>query len=242
MISKFRDIPRKDRVILALDCDLDEAVRIATQVRGCVKWVKVGMTMFYKYGPIAVKTFKDLGFRVFLDLKFHDIPYQVYGAAYSATLSGANMLSMHCVGGAAMLNSAQRGVEEAADFLGIKPPATLGITVLTSMNQEELDITGVSRPVAEQVVSLAMLADNSALSGVVASVHETLVLRQFLGADAHIVTPGIRLENASHDDQSRVATPTMAFDSGASHIVIGRPITGAKDPLSAANEIFANLD
>lgn len=242
MLTKFSDIPAKDRVIVALDCSADEAIELAEKLSGKATWMKVGMTLYYAEGPSIVKALKDRGFKVFLDLKFHDIPHQIEGAAAAATKSGADMLTMHTVGSVPMMQAAQRGAEKAAQELGVDTPITLGITVLTSMNEETLASTGVTRPVAEQVLAMAQLAKESGISGVVASPQEAALLREALGPDAFIVTPGVRPAGAALGDQSRVATPSKAFSDGVSHIVVGRPITQAEDPVAAFDAIAAELE
>ena len=148
MLTAFDSIPARDRVIVALDCDAWEAIALADKLEGHAKWLKIGMTLYYAEGPAIVKMFKRRGFNVFLDLKFHDIPHQVQGAARSAAASGADMLTMHTVGGTAMMEAGQRGAEEGAAEYGGDVPATLGITVLTSMNDAALAETGVSRAMA----------------------------------------------------------------------------------------------
>ena len=184
-----------------------------------------------------MKALKDLGFNVFLDLKFHDIPHQVYGAAASAARSGADMITMHAIGGLEMMRAAIDGLIEAE----LPDVVTLGITVLTSMSEEDLALTGVTRSVAEQVRRLAEQAQTAGLSGVVASPQEAAMLREALGSSAYIVTPGVRPAGSSTDDQSRIATPRQAFDNGASHLVIGRPITAAPDPALAFDNIVKGL-
>lgn len=238
----FRQEPAKDRVIVALDCSADEAKHLADVLQGKAKWLKVGMTLYYAEGAPIVAYFKERGFKVFLDLKFHDIPHQVKGAAASATTTGADMLTMHACGGVPMMQAAQEGAEDAAHELGGEAPATLGITVLTSMNAETLESVGVSRLLPEQVKSLASLTKEAGISGVVASPQEASMLRELLGPEAYIVTPGVRPAGASLGDQSRVATPAAAFKAGASHIVVGRPITQAEDPAAAFDAIVAELE
>ena len=155
MVSSFEEVPARDRVIVALDCGIEEAFDLADQLQGKATWMKVGMTLFYANGPAIVYALKERGFKVFLDLKFHDIPHQVEGAAYAAAGSGADMLTMHTVGGVDMMAAAQKGAERAASEYGHDAPATLGITVLTSMNDAALAETGVSRAMADQVVAPA---------------------------------------------------------------------------------------
>lgn len=236
MLAAYESTPRADRVIVALDCDRQTALDLAKKLQGKAKWLKVGMTLYYAEGPQIVEIFKLLGFKVFLDLKFHDIPHQVQGAAASAVEAGADMITMHAVGGIPMMQAAQAAVDESGTEAD-----TLAITVLTSMNEETLAQTGVSRGVGEQVKALAACAQEAGLSGVVASPQEAAMLRELLGPDALIVTPGVRPVGAALGDQSRVATPKAAFDAGASHIVVGRPITQADDPTAAFDAIAADL-
>ena len=232
----FNDISRADRVIVALDCAKEEALELGVKLQGHAKWMKIGMTLYYAEGPAIVKAFKDMGYNVFLDLKFHDIPHQVHGAAASAIASGADMITMHAVGGTPMMEAAQEAVSESG-----KDVISLAITVLTSMDEETLAQTGVNRPIVEQVKALAGCARTAGLSGVVASPQEAAMLRELLGPDAFIVTPGVRPVGADKGDQSRIATPKQAFDNGASHIVVGRPITKAADPVAAFDAIAAEL-
>lgn len=241
MLSRFDETPRADRVIIALDCEADKALSIAYQLAGEATWVKVGMTLYYAYGTDLVRMLKARGYKVFLDLKFHDIPHQVQGAARSAAATGADMLTMHTVGGRDMMEAAQRGAIAGATEAGADVPATLGITVLTSMSQDNLHQVGIERPVESQVLAMAQLASESGISGVVASPREARSLRELLGPDAYIVTPGVRPAGAAMGDQTRVATPKDAFDSGASHIVVGRPITDASDPIAAFRQIVEGL-
>lgn len=242
MLNGFSQIPAKDRIIVALDCGKEEALALGDALAGKATWVKVGMTLYYAEGPSIIREFKDRGFKVFLDLKFHDIPHQVEGAARSATASGADMITMHTVGGVPMMQAAQRGAEEGARMIGGETPATLGITVLTSMDAETLAKTGVTRELTCQVQELAKQAREAGISGVVASPQEAAMLREVLGPDAFIVTPGVRPAGADLGDQSRVATPAKAFADGASHIVVGRPITKADDPVAAFVAIAEELD
>lgn len=233
----FVSIPERDRIIVALDCGADEARKIARSLVGKASWLKVGMTLYYQEGPHIVEELKDMGFNIFVDLKFHDIPHQIYGAAQSIARAGADMITMHAIGGLEMMRSALDGFIEAQ-----RPDViTLGITVLTSMSAEDLQLTGVERSLSDQVETLAVQAKQAGLTGVVASPNEAALLRGVLGPEAYIVTPGVRPAGASLDDQSRVATPRQAFDNGASHLVIGRPITAAADPAEAFETIVKGL-
>lgn len=241
MLTPFDAQERRERVIIALDCEADKAISIAYQLAGEASWVKIGMTLYYAYGTDLVRMLKSRGYRVFLDLKFHDIPHQVEGAARSATESGADMITMHTMGGIDMMRAAQRGAIEGAERIGSATPTTLGITVLTSMDQASLAQIGVERAVDAEVSSLAALAHEAGISGVVASPMEASLLRSQLGDRAYIVCPGVRPAGAALGDQSRVATPKQAFDAGASHIVVGRPITDAPDPVAAFRQIASEL-
>ena len=242
MLTAFDNVPAADRIIVALDTGAAwEAIVMADALAGHAKWVKVGMMLYYAEGPAIIKMFKRRGFNVFLDLKFYDIPHQVQGAARSAAEAGADMITMHTMGGRPMMEAAQRGAEAGAAAIGGATPATLGITVLTSMDEPTLREIGVARPMAEQVGALAALAKSAGISGVVASPQEAAALREALGPEAYVVTPGVRPAGAERGDQSRVATPAEAFAAGASHIVVGRPITQADDPLAAFEAIAAEL-
>lgn len=233
----FISIPERERIIVALDCGAEEARELARSLKGKASWLKVGMTLYYQEGPRIVEELKGMGFNIFVDLKFHDIPHQVYGAAQSVARAGADMITMHTIGGLEMMRSAVDGLIEAQ-----RPDVvTLGITVLTSMSAEDLKLTGVERSLSDQVETLATQAKQAGLTGVVASPQEAAMLRHALGPEAYIVTPGVRPAGASLDDQSRVATPRQAFDNGASHLVIGRPITAAADPAEAFETIVKGL-
>lgn len=230
----------RERIIVALDCDRTRALELAGKLSGHATWLKVGMTLFYAEGPDIVREFRKLGFKVFLDLKFHDIPHQVRGAARSAALAGADLLSVHGLGSGAMLAACREGAEEAAEQLGTRPKL-VAITVLTSMDQEALAQIGIDAPVAEEAARLASLAKVNGIDGIVCSPQEAHAMRQLLGEDALIVTPGVRPAGAALGDQSRVATPAAALEAGASHLVIGRPITSADDPVEAYEAIVSEL-
>lgn len=230
----------RDRVIVAIDCDRDRALELADSLEGHAQWLKVGMTLFYAEGPSIVQEFKRRGFKVFLDLKFHDIPHQVRGAARSAALAGADLMSVHGLGSGPMLAACREGAEAAAEVRGDRP-RLVAITVLTSMNQDALDSIGVASPVAQEAARLAKLAQANGIDGIVCSPVEAAPMRELLGPDAWIVTPGVRPAGAELGDQSRVATPADAINNGASHIVVGRPITAAADPVAAFDAIVDEL-
>lgn len=241
LANAFSNLDPEERIIVALDCDEGRALDLADMLQGRARWLKIGMTLFYALGPSIVNELKSQGFNIFLDLKFHDIPHQVRGAAASATKAGADMLTMHAVGGEAMMRAAIEGAAGAARDFGTEPPVMLGITVLTSMDAAALAATNVTLPVADQVKSLAKQARAAGANGVVASPQEAAMLREILGPDAYIVTPGVRPAGSATGDQSRVATPARAIEAGASHLVIGRPITQAEDPAAAFDAIAAEV-
>ena len=234
------DQEARERIIVAIDCGREEALRLAHRLSGHARWLKVGMTLFYAEGPSIVREFSDLGFKVFLDLKLHDIPHQVRGAARSASLTGADLLTVHGLGSGAMLAAAREGAQAAAEVRGERTKL-LAITVLTSMNAAALEEIGVGLPVADEAARLAGLAKANGIDGVVCSPEEAAAMRELLGPDALVVTPGVRPAGADLGDQSRVATPAEAVARGASHLVIGRPITGAEDPVAAFEAIVSEL-
>lgn len=228
----------RDRIIVALDHpDAASALACARGLASHASWVKVGMTLYYAEGPAIVQALRDLGFDVFLDLKLHDIPHQVEGAAASLGRLGARMVTVHASGGAEMMEAAVRGAAAGAADAGTEPPAVIAVTVLTSMDGEALTSVGVEYPPAEQVAGLAALARTAGVAGVVCSPQEASAMRALLGPAALIVTPGVRPSWAAADDQARIATPLAALEAGATHLVIGRPITGAEDPGAAFERI-----
>ena len=169
----------RDRIIVAIDCDRDRAIDLADALSGHASWLKVGMTLFYAEGPSIVREFNERGFKVFLDLKFHDIPHQVRGAARSAALAGADLLSVHGLGSGAMLAACREGAEAAAEVRGNRPNL-VAITVLTSMSQDSLTEIGVESPVAEEAARLASLAQANGIDGIVCSPMEAQGMRELL--------------------------------------------------------------
>lgn len=231
----------RDAIIVALDCDHERALELAEALGGRAGWVKVGMTLFYAEGPRVVREMRERGLKVFLDLKLHDIPFQVRGAAESAALTGADLLSVHALGTAAMVEQARAGVEAAAEGSGRARCRIVAISVLTSMDQAALASIGVAGTVADEVTRLASLAYGAGSDGIVCSPREAASMRSLLGPDALIVTPGVRPAGADVGDQKRVATPAAAIAAGASKLVIGRPITQASDPAAACEAVVAEL-
>ena len=230
-------------ILVALDVEsAEKAIALADALRGAVGGFKIGKQLFTAAGPAVVRDLAGRGDRVFLDLKFHDIPNTVAGAVQSAVATGAWMVNVHASGGSAMMKAAAESARKTAAGLGLTAPVVIGVTVLTSMNDQALAEIGVSRPMLEQVVHLARLAQDSGLDGVVASPQETPAIRKACGKDFLIVTPGIRpADQQGKDDQARTLTPAEAMSAGASYLVIGRPITAAPNPREAAEKISASL-
>ena len=224
------------RLIVALDFpSAAAALAFVDRMDGRLRWVKVGLELYLAAGPGIVKTLQSRGLEVFLDLKLHDIPNTVAGAVRSLASSGAALLTVHALGGPAMLAAAQ----EAADASG--GAKLLGVTVLTSMNQAQLWAIGVVGTPAETVSRLAGLVARAGLAGMVCSPEEVPLLRSELDHDMLLVVPGIRPAGAAAGDQARTAIPAAAIAAGASLLVIGRPITQAKDPGAAFDQIVATL-
>ncbi|MDR2429905.1 MAG: orotidine-5'-phosphate decarboxylase [Puniceicoccales bacterium] len=216
-------------LILALDVETqDEAHALASPLRGQLRWVKLGLQLFTRHGPGIVDSFAEKGFKVFLDLKLHDIPNTVVSAIKSLRGRPCSLLTVHTLGGPAMLS---RAMEAARDAL----PNTelLGVTVLTSMDAAQLAAVGISFAPDAEVRLLAKMAVESGLSGLVCSPRELPLLRRELGPGPLLVTPGIRPGGAVADDQQRTLTPAEAAAFGATHIVVGRPILKAPDPVAA---------
>lgn len=231
-------IDPQERLIVALDVSSAAAAqKIVAAVGDSASTYKVGMQLYTAEGPGIVRDLVSSGRKVFLDLKFHDIPNTVASAVRETASLGVYMLTVHGSGGSKMLQAAA----EAAKGSAGQGPIVLAVTVLTSMDQNDLNSTGVPGKVAEQVVRLARTAVQSGCGGVVASVQEAALLCKELGKDFAIVTPGIRPAGSAVGDQARVATPAEAMAAGATHIVVGRPITGAHDPAKAAKEIIAEM-
>ncbi|WP_257000610.1 orotidine-5'-phosphate decarboxylase [Trueperella bernardiae] len=223
------------RVIVALDLPEGEALALADMLpRGA--WLKVGMTLFYAAGPRIVTELKARGFHVFLDLKLHDIPHQVREASAVLGELGADLLTVHGAGGADMVAAAREGLTRVG-----APTKILAVTVLTSMDAAGLEQIGVGRALPDQVRELARASYAAGADGVICSPLEAGNLRGVLGPEALIVTPGVRPAGADIGDQSRVATPGAAVKDGASHVVVGRPITQAADPAAAFEAIAADI-
>jgi orotidine-5'-phosphate decarboxylase len=233
-----------NRILVALDVPTAAAaIELADRLRGEVGGFKIGKQLFTAAGPEIVRTLSGQGDRVFLDLKFHDIPNTVAGAVGSAAQLGAWMVNVHASGGAAMMAAARKAADDAARETDRPRPLVIGVTVLTSLDAHALVSVGVSDTPEAQVLRLARLAQEAGLDGVVASAQETAAIRSACGAGFAIVTPGIRGGAAASgpDDQRRTTTPRQAIDAGSSYLVIGRPITAAPDPRAVARAIAAEI-
>lgn len=240
-MGRFDNLSARDRIMVALDCNVEEAKALAANLIGHASWLKVGITLIYDGGLPLVKELQSEGFKIFVDAKFHDIPHQVKGAVQSAARSGADLVTVHGSGGKAMLEACHEATLLSKEEIG-HAPYVIAITVLTSMDAAELDRIGVSRTIPEQAAALAKLAVDSGIDGIVCSPQEAAAMRELLGPDALIVTPGVRPAGTDLGDQSRVATPAAAIAAGASHIVVGRPITQAEDPVAAFEAIVAEIE
>ncbi|MDX1974992.1 MAG: orotidine-5'-phosphate decarboxylase [Rickettsiales bacterium] len=230
-------------IICAIDTkDIAHAQKLATDLSGTVGAIKLGLEFFTANGAAGVQQVAGGKTPVFLDLKFHDIPNTVAGALRSAVSNvDCFLTTVHTLGGKDMMQAAAKAAREIAEQTGRKKPLVLGVTVLTSMDVNDLQGIGVADTVSEQVKRLAALAQESGLDGVVCSPHEIEMLRQQCGKEFTLVVPGIRPMGSDAGDQKRVMTPREAIDLGASYLVIGRPITGAADPAKAAQAIAASL-
>jgi orotidine-5'-phosphate decarboxylase len=231
-----------DRLYVALDVErLEEAEALLDRLAGVVGGCKIGSQLFTAAGPAAIERALKRGFRVFLDLKYHDIPNTVAGAVREATRLGVFMLNVHASGGLAMLRAAAEAATKASKDFALPRPLVLGVTVLTSLDRRALETeVGVLGPVEAHVLRLAERARAAGLDGCVASAQEIAPLRLALGPRWVIVTPGIRPAERT-DDQMRTATPTAAVRAGGTYLVVGRPITAAADPSTAARAILEEV-
>jgi orotidine-5'-phosphate decarboxylase len=227
----------RPRLAVALDYpDAESALKLVDTLGDTCQWFKVGMELYYAAGNAFVQQLRKRGFDVFLDLKLHDIPNTVAGAVRSATQAGAGLLTIHASGGAAMMSAAA----EAAQSPG--SPRLLAVTVLTSMDANELAGIGITATPAAQVLRLAKLAQRSGIDGMVCSPEEVAAVRAATTPDTILVIPGIRPTGSAIGDQKRIATPAQAIANGASMLVVGRPITRAPDPAAATRAILHEIE
>jgi len=247
MASKLELVRRRgsmrERLIVALDLDdLDLATELVRSLAQEVGMFKIGKQLFTHAGPQAVRLIQDLGGEIFLDLKFHDIPNTVAKAAIEATRLGVKMFNVHASGSLEMMRLTVKEVERVSRQQKLRRPIMLGVTVLTSLGQDDLQRLGVEHKIADQVVRLALLTKEAGMDGVVASPHEVADIRHACGQRFVIVTPGIRPAESQRNDQQRVMTPADAVRAGVDYIVVGRPILEAKNPVMAARAIVAEME
>jgi orotidine-5'-phosphate decarboxylase len=233
----------RNPLVVALDVDSpDQALSLVERLRGVAGMFKVGKQLFTAAGPDVVRKIIAMGERVFLDLKFHDIPNTVAMAGVEAARLGVSVFNVHAMGGSKMMQAVKKAVTETAEREKIARPLILGVTVLTSHTQDSLKEVGIERELKDEVVSLARLCESSGLDGVVASPLEISPIRNAVKNSGFVIlTPGVRPAGAPLDDQSRVMTPAEAIRAGANFLVIGRPITAADDPVVAARKIIEEM-
>lgn len=227
-------------LVVALDFkDAESALNMARSLKGVAPWVKVGLELFTAEGPCVITGLKEMGFKVFLDLKFFDIPNTVQGAVRSAARLGVDMVNIHALGGQRMAEAAMAGCAEGVP-VGTTPPLVLAVTMLTSMAAGDLPVEGASAP-SVMALDLAVKAKQYGLNGVVCSGLEAERIKDACGPDFICLTPGIRPASSVGDDQRRVVTPVQAVRNGSDFLVVGRPITGATSPRDAALEIIEEM-
>jgi len=232
----------RNPIIAALDVPTaGEALKLAKEIAPVVGAFKIGSELFTASGPDIVRKIRETGVAVFLDLKFHDIPNTVAKAVASAVRLDVQMLTVHTSGGTEMMKAAEKAAEETAWEIGKSPPLVLGVTILTSMDSQTLSEVGLDPNVGRQVRRLANMANTAGLRGLVCSPLEVAELRQTLPRSMQLVTPGVRLDQATSDDQKRTMGPREALAAGANWLVIGRPIYAAENPREAAEKILKSL-
>ena len=232
----------KEKIIFALDVDhFSEAQRWVNLLKDHIGIFKVGKQLFTRAGPKVVDMIRKKDQKVFLDLKFHDIPNTVAKAGEEATKLEVAMFNLHALGGFDMMKKTVEASRETAKNLGISRPLILAVTILTSMDESVMKEVGIQGPILEEVGRLAFLSMKAGVDGVVASPHEIGIIREQCGEKFLIVTPGIRLPSEKKDDQKRTLSPKEAISAGADYLVIGRPIKEAKDPLEAVQKIIEDI-
>ncbi len=234
----------KDKLIVALDVDSAQRAReLVNSLRDMVGMFKVGSQLFTAVGPDIVREIVKAGSRVFLDLKFHDIPNTVLSAGIEATRLGVSIFNVHALGGGEMMQRTADAVSQVAVKDGIERPLVIAVTILTSADTQQLAEIGIGSNPVEQVVRLSLLAESAGMDGVVASPHEIASVRSTVKRrDFKVITPGVRPAESALHDQKRVMTPSQAISAGADYIVVGRPITSAANPVDAARRIVAEID
>jgi orotidine-5'-phosphate decarboxylase len=233
----------KDRIIFALDVgDLASAEKWVKTLGSNVGWFKVGLELFTAAGPEVVELVTSSGIRCFLDLKFHDIPNTVAGAVRSAVRLKAEMMTIHISGGAEMIKAAVKSADEESASLGLARPRLIGVSVLTSLSQDDLPSLGVEKPLKGQVSGLVSMACGQGIGGIVCSPADLPFVRPLVPRGTLVITPGIRPQWSETGDQKRIATPGSAITGGADLMVIGRPISNAPDPLDAVKKIVEEIE
>ncbi|MDX1352239.1 MAG: orotidine-5'-phosphate decarboxylase [Thiomicrorhabdus sp.] len=241
MSPQLTTIPNDPKVLVALDfANTNDALTFVATLDSRACRLKVGKELFAVAGPEFVKNLVSQGFDVFLDLKYHDIPNTVAKAVQAAARMGVWMVNVHALGGRKMMQAAKQALAELEDVK--QKPLLIAVTILTSMEQQDLEEIGLQGTPKENVIRLATLAQDSGLDGVVCSAQEASELRSKLGNDFCLVTPGIRPEGSDANDQKRIMTPAMAMQAGSSYLVVGRPITQSSSPLQVLEQINASLE
>lgn len=230
-----------NRIIIALDqLDDDKVDKLISKCNPKHCRLKVGITQFTYRGPQWVQALQQAGFDIFLDLKYHDIPQQIYGACFQASRLGVWMLNVHAAGGLAMLEAAKQGVFDGAQ--GNRLPLLIGVTLLTSLTQADLTPLGITQSLEETVLNLARQCQTAGLDGVVCSAREAALIKSTLGPDFLCVTPGIRLPDDAKNDQQRILDPVTAIQQGSDYLVIGRSITHAVSPDDKLKQIHESIE
>lgn len=234
----------QDRLILAVDTsDISEARRYLDELHSHVGVFKIGLQLFTHYGPEILKIFQSTGAKIFLDCKFLDIPNTVAKAAEAATAHGVQMFTIHAGGGSEMLKATSKSVNDCAAKMDVPPPTILAVTVLTSISPQVLkDELSVNLDLKQQVIKLALQCKSAGITGLVASPEEVTGIREAVGKDMLIVTPGVRPDWADSNDQKRFTTPAQAIKNGSDYLVVGRPITAAAAPKDAAKRIVEEIE
>ncbi|HEY8344549.1 MAG TPA: orotidine-5'-phosphate decarboxylase [Bacillota bacterium] len=242
-MTKANHIDPRERIIVALDVSArPDLEKWAALLKSHVRWVKVGMELFYAQGPEVITFLREQGFNIFLDLKLHDIPNTVQKAAVVLARLGVGLINLHTLGGVEMMKRTAAAIKEMATTEGINPPRVIGVTVLTSHSPKVLrDELQITLPLGEAALHLAGMAKSSGLDGVVCSPWEVEQIKKCYGADFLTVVPGIRPSWAAPGDQVRYKTPGQAVAEGADFLVIGRPILDAPDPVAALNSIVQEM-
>jgi len=238
---KGKDIPLRDRLIVSIDVSTkQQVIELCTKISGRVSTVKLGLELLYSQGFSVVDTVKSFGYKVMLDSKLYDIPNTVSGACRAIAFLKPWAVTIHTLGGPQMIGDAKKAISSASQNKGVFAPLLLGVTILTSLDDKDLEKMGFKNGYMDTVISLASMGLSAGLDGIVCSPREVKTLREKLGHDFYIATPGIRLSSDSSNDQKRVATPQQAVADGADFLVVGRSIT-AKDDIPGAIDVYLQI-